>query len=568
MCDVSGYTGTSPISIEQFGAVNSNRGPDGTTYYKSEQLNIAHSLLAIQPNKEQIQQPIVDPRTGNVLAYNGEIYGLGDDVFDSQWLSDCLNEGDWEQLKYRTNGMWGFAFYNRSEQRLTLCRDHFGVKPMYYAAIGEQLFFSSHPRPIMMALNTLGYGVVRNDYRHKEWLDNDRFPIGEGFNVSQIKRVPPGGRVEWCMRQNKIIGINNLWGDWKLEPNYKWNRDEYHELMERAFHEVCYAPGVKKTISLSGGLDSTLIAGVAKANNIDDISATTLRFKKSLSKGVDKKKLNPKMYQEFPIAKKTAQELDMDFNWSYYDESVREDARYALGVPAWDRNRVDPRYCNIRKAAANNNKIYLVGDGADEMLTGYSADYTWCKDQELVSYSLEKMHRWRKLNGERDDNPGCGWPSKLFSGFARIFPKWHKNIGYDVVNNQRFFRTLCHVDGFMTVADHMCGAFGMESRAPFMHQEFAKYVLNIPGGVKLYTPGDETLKAQGFPDDNYTYLGAYKALIRDEAKKFIPDHVRKRGRKIGFANPINARDHQLNFEIGNEDFDQWFNDIEQEEFEI
>ena len=162
MCDVSGYTGTSPISIEQFGAVNSNRGPDGTTYYKSEQLNIAHSLLAIQPNKEQIQQPIVDDRTGNVLAYNGEIYGLGDDVFDSQWLSDCLNEGDWEQLKYRTNGMWGFAFYNRSEQRLTLCRDHFGVKPMYYATLGEQLFFSSHPRPIMMAMNTLGFGLEIN----------------------------------------------------------------------------------------------------------------------------------------------------------------------------------------------------------------------------------------------------------------------------------------------------------------------------------------------------------------------------------------------------------------------
>ena len=54
-------------------------------------------------------------------------------------------------------------------------------------------------------------------------------------------------------------------------------------------------------------------------------------------------------------------------------------------------------------------------------------------------------------------------------------------------------------------------------------------LISSASGAKLYTPGDKTLKAEGFPDDNYTYLGAYKSLIRDEAKKFIPDHVRKRG---------------------------------------
>ena len=140
-----------------------------------------------------------------------------------------------------------------------------------------------------------------------------------------------------------------------------------------------------------------MIAGVAKANNIDDISATTLRFKKSLSKGVPAKKMNPKMYAEWGIAKKTAEQLDMDFNWSYFDDTVRKDARKALGVPAWDRNRVDPRYCNIRKAAQNNNKIYLVGDGADELLTGYSADFTWVNDQERISLSLEKMHKMLSL---------------------------------------------------------------------------------------------------------------------------------------------------------------------------
>lgn len=563
MCDISGFTGSGTIPIEKFGAVNAERGPDGTNYYKSPQLNVAHSLLSIQNNKEQIQQPYVDPRTGNVLAYNGEIYGLGDQ-FDTKWLSDVLNAGDWETLKYKTNGMWAFAFYDRSKQILTLCRDHFGVKPLYYAVFSGQLYFASTPKPLIMASNTLGYGAYINRYRTKQFELNDRFPFGRGYPIQGISRVAPGERVEFCMRTNKILGRNNLWGDFNVTPNYGWSIKELHDKVEKAIKEVCTAPGIKKTVSLSGGIDSSLIAGVAKKHDIE-ISATTLKFRKV--KGTKSKPVNELMYGEWPIAKKTCEELDIPFNWSYYNEE-KQATFDALSTPAWDINRTGPRYANIKKAASEGNKIYLVGDGADELCTGYSGDYQFMTQPELVGLSEKKMHKHKKIASSIRDVMDMPPPTLLFQEFIDMFPKWNKNLGDDAVNNQRFQRMIMHCDGFNTVADHICGSFGMESRVPFLHQELAKYIINIPGGVKLYTPDDDFLQENGYSSTRNEYLGQYKFILRDICKDMIPDHVRKRGRKTGFANPVDARDHQKNIQIGLKEFDDWIASIQDMEFDV
>ena len=145
---------------------------------------------------------------------------------------------------------------------------------------------------------------------------------------------------------------------------------------------------------------------------------------------------------------------------------------------------------------------------------------------------------------------------------------WETDMGDDAVNNHRLYRALVHCDGFNTVADHFCGSFGMESRVPFLHQELAKYLLNIPGGVKLFTPSDRKLKSEGFPESNMTYRGSYKYLLRDVCKDFLPDHIRKRGRKIGFAYPVDARDHQKNIKMGGQEFREYLNLYEDWIFDV
>jgi asparagine synthase (glutamine-hydrolysing) len=560
MCDISGFTGSEIIPLEQYGAVNAHRGPDGTNYFYSPDFNVAHSLLAISPNKYNIQQPYEDPRTGNVLAYNGEIYGLGD-KFDTIHLSDMLNDGKWRELSNNTNGMWAFVYFDRNKQTVTMCRDHFGVKPLYYSILSEQLYFASTPKPLIMAQNTLGYGVEINQWRLRQFQANDRFPIGEGHPLRGIHRVPPGGIVKFDLITRKIIEKNSLWQGFHVSPNYRWTKQEVHDKVEKAVKDVCTAPGIKKTISLSGGLDSTLIASVAKKHDIE-ISATTMRFRKQ--KSTKKVPVNERMYSEFDIAKKTCEEKDIPFNWSYYKED-KEATFAALSTPMWDINRTGPRYANIKKAASQGNKIYIVGDGADELITGYSGDAKYVDDPHKFGLSAKKMQRLSDNANRKKWNDGS---VVCFAEFIHIFPNWKTHLGDDAINNHRLYRALVHCDGFNTTADHLAGSFGMESRVPFLHQELAKYLLNIPAGVKLQTPGNETLQAEGFVDNNNTYQGAYKYLLRDLCREFLPDHVRTRGRKIGFANPVNARDHELNKEIGAEEIKGYYRDAKNWSFDV
>mgnify|MGYP003637174510 FL=1 len=566
MCDVSGFTGNLPFSIEQFGEVNKARGPDGTHYYDEPALKIAHSLLALSPNPENIQQPYTDIRTGNVLAYVGEIYGLGEQN-DTKWLSDVLSLGDIgiEQLKNNTNGMWGFVYFNRQKQTITLCRDHWGVKPLYYCALTENLLFSSTPTPLIMAMNTLGYGTEVNNFRKHQWEQNDRFLFGAGYPIQGIKKVPPGGLITWCMKRNKIITIDNLWGDFTLEPNYQWNSAEILEKAEKAITEVCYSTGNKKTVALSGGIDSTLIASIAKQNGIEDLTATTLKFLKKDAKGFP---VNAGMYEEFDLAKKTCEELDIPHKTSIYRGTHQcfEDTMKALGVPMWDRKRTAPRYENIKQAAKNKNKIYIVGDGADELATGYSADYEYFRPG--YEHEIDR-DRWKtRIEEIRVIERKGGQLRGTLSAMAEVMqfiPQHKKIIGVDGVNNRQFIRALMHIDGFMTTADHLCGAFGMESRAPFLHQELSKYLMNVPGAIKLQIPAGEM---DSWPADRDTYLGQYKWILRDPLRKYIPDHIRYRGSKIGFADPVNSRDHEYNVLIGNEDFANYFEWVKQLKFDV
>ena len=118
MCSIEGTTNPD-FDISLFSDLNKCRGPDGTDFYKDENVNFAHNLLEISPNPKRKTQPFVTEK-GNVLVYNGEIYGLGDDVWDVEWLANYIESNGVEGLKEDVNGMWAFAWYEPSKSRVTL----------------------------------------------------------------------------------------------------------------------------------------------------------------------------------------------------------------------------------------------------------------------------------------------------------------------------------------------------------------------------------------------------------------------------------------------------------------
>jgi len=520
MCSVDGFTGKHPFTIEQFAAFNQDRGPDGTRYWCDDNVSIAHSLLAIQDNPDAIQQPV--ERAGKVLSYNGEIYGL--DGFDTDHLMNILCAGDWARLKYETNGMWGFSLYDQEEQTITLCRDHCGVKNIYYVIINRQLFWSSTIKPLI-AVSKHFHGRLSLEEGVQERLD-----LLDGFWQSPstwfygIRSLIPGEIVKFDINQGRIVASDSLWGvEWNLYPNYEWSPEEYQEIAVKAFKDTCTAPGVKKCLSLSGGLDSTLLASINKDQ--DNFFCSSVRYDEGYR---DYHHRKDALIKEADIAVQTCKELGIqhhaallggDYHKRYFDETIER-----MGNFSWLASRVIPRFKNISNASVNNAKIYITGDLADEILTGYNGHVWYARPKgHRGYYTSKRFHTWDQIRKIRDDD-GVGSMDKLYP--------WHIN-SVDDNSNHLFWRMLNSTDSFCGIIDLLCGSFGIESRVPYLHQEFVKYAATIPFGVRMQKP-------------RYADSGSYKYMTREVMKDWLPDHVQTNPRKTGFSVPWDARHHKTN----------------------
>ena len=544
MCSIEGTTNKN-VDIKKFTAFNKSRGPDGTDYFNDDWVSFGHNYLAISPNPDKKMQPYVTPK-GNVLLFNGEIYGLPEGTFDTEWLANYLDEYGLGGLKYEVNGMWALAWYEPDKRKITLCRDHFGQKPLYYKLADGHFSFSSTMKPLISQDTDI------DDFGQRVWRDNHRFASGSRTMWKGIHRVIPGECVEYSLARQQINLKDSLWGSnpdrFNLKPNHLWDEEEMEELFIKAFNEVCYAPGIKKTIGLSGGLDSTLIASLTKEQ--DNMSASTVKWIGPAEINTDDGKgwMDESDYMaEYDMAMTTA----ANFNLPATPIEIKRkdahkynyDAQLALSFqPHWDRNRTNPRYMNIMNAAKNGNRIFICGDGADELLTGYNGHFATADNEAIVRDRIQverygrNSDKWKMIHTE--------FPLHLLS--------------IDPVNNYLFLRGLNELDSFCTVADSFTGAFGMESRMPFLHQELAKYLLKIPGAIKLDVPikkaaarfkTRETRKKH-----KWFMMGHYKRLIRVDMGHHIPYHVRKKEKKVGFAHPWDSRGYDNNATIGEEDW--------------
>lgn len=535
MCSVEGFTGKHEFTIEQFTKFNKCRGPDDTTYYEDTFISLGHNLLSISPNQTPKRQPWICPDE-SILTWNGEIFGLEDGVFDTEWFGETLATKSIAAMKYGVNWMGAGVHYEPNKYRLTLFRDHWGVKGLYYIEMDKQLYFSSTPRPLYAVLQSKGIAVERHDKHFKSFQANDRHMFGTFTPINHIRRLSPGQILVWDIREGKFTGEDTFWGQdrerWNLDMNLNWTPTRLEDKFIEGIKHVCNAPGIPKTISLSGGLDSTLIASIAK--DFDDIDVQSVKYETFLpSEG---ETINKDMFFEWDLARRTAKKFNLPFNttkYPYDNNKIVKHGQFALSIPQWDRNRWTTRFANISAAAKRGRKIYIVGDGADELLTGYNGDFDYFNEKKRPKLN-------DKIIAHYADSDFKWWHLK------RSTPHWL--FGDDQINNRLFTRLIQHVDSFCTTVDHMCGNFGMESRMPFLHQELSKYLLKIPAVDKLHVP-------YHIPeDDRHMYKGHYKILIRDFMKDYIPVNIRKRHTKIGFSTPWNARDNNRNKALAEEDW--------------
>lgn len=517
MCSIDGFTRGSPFSLADYAALNADRGPDGTTYFEDESIHMAHSLLSISPNGTSKTQPLISG--SKVFSYVGEIYGLEEGVWDTQWLFDLI-QNDVGRLCRDVSGMWAWTLYDAEKQTLTMCRDHFGVKNLYYMEVDGVLYWSSTMKPLMATLNSLGHGLELETRKTNRFLSMESFYRFTNIPYARIHCLPPATLRTIDLKTLEPIAQWSLFDAWDISDNYFYDEDEYKEIARKTLSESITAPSVPKALGLSGGLDSTLLAYMGQ--NDPDLFACSIAYE-----DVDLflKTTVVRQFSESGLAEYSAGHYGIPHHIheykKYQPDGFTEQVHRAMGATSFDIGRLGPRYANIRQAKEHGAKVFFGGDCADEMLTGYSGDQQLFIDR-TVQYGFTPPYG----NGTQEKH------------FLKLLPKTF-TFSSDAKANYMWRRLLWASEGYSTVADFLAGSFGMESRMPYLNQEYVQYVARIPMAYKLKCPRE-------MESSSHPMQGCHKGLIRDVFHDELPKFIRERQDKTGFSIPWDSRNKEKN----------------------
>ena len=160
MCGVVGILNlngepVSPQTLQRMTDEVAHRGPDGEGQWIEGPIGLGHRRLSIIDLSPAGHQPMQTPDGRFVISYNGEIYNFRElrmeletkghqfrSRTDTEVLLCALAEWGMGALD-RLNGMFAFALWDRENKRLTLARDRYGIKPLYYCMVGSTFLFAS-----------------------------------------------------------------------------------------------------------------------------------------------------------------------------------------------------------------------------------------------------------------------------------------------------------------------------------------------------------------------------------------------------------------------------------------
>src|SRR5690242_12671209 len=164
MCGIAGImtvngAAAPAAALQAMGAALKHRGPDGNGHYRSGDVGMVQTRLAII-DLATGDQPLYEAGGAALLA-NGEIYnyielraGLADVAFATN--SDCeppvhLYRRHGLAFTEHLRGMYAIALHDPSAGRLVLARDPFGIKPLYYVETATSFAFASEPQALIAA---------------------------------------------------------------------------------------------------------------------------------------------------------------------------------------------------------------------------------------------------------------------------------------------------------------------------------------------------------------------------------------------------------------------------------
>jgi asparagine synthase (glutamine-hydrolysing) len=543
MCGFAGYfLKKKPESFSQglkeAGRLLHHRGPDHCGIYDSEHCGCVHNRLSIVDLSAAGNQPFDNGRY--MLAYNGEIYNHlelrkhleSQDVefrgsSDTASLFAHLCAFGVEATLKRIKGMFAFAFYDSVEQKIYLCRDRYGIKPLMWSHIPGGIAWASEAKGLkpFMALEPdpikTFYGL--SGVTERSWAQTI---------FKNVQQIPPGHFLEY-----------QLGGESRLHEYYNLaqqvNQDCYRELNGLNGAEIVerFATLLKNSTErmlmsdapmgafVSGGIDSSLIASVASPRQAD--------FKLFTSDVVGR-------FSELKGASALAAHLGRKLHASRFKpEQMISDwalATWHQESPIVAHTNAIPFAGVARIARAEGVKAILSGEGADELFLGYPRLLTKRYDS-LIKLPLETLHRLYRLIpklGEYllpQDNMGT-FSGQLVRNFEHL--RWReatrpvfgflpKAEGDEQQLTVEMFGE--HLNSLLMRNDRMGMSASIEARFPFLDEDMVHFALNLPVKWKI----GHTWRLHNY---KHPFLED-KAIVRAAARRLLPAELVQKV-KLGF----------------------------------
>lgn len=559
MCGICGFVSNTAIDEALLRRMNNtmvHRGPDDEGYYVNSNVGLAMRRLSII-DLSTGHQPIANEDETIWIVFNGEIYNfhdVRDDLVqrghqfrtntDTEAIVHAYEEyGD--DCVSHLNGMFGFAIWDTRRQRLFIARDRLGVKPLYYAHIGNQLVFGSELK-----------AVVENPVvpREVDYVALDHFLTLEYIPsphsiFRNVRKLRPGHILIF---EEGRVQTKQYWNV-PFEPRRNVNMrecvEELSELLRDAIR-IRMIADVPLGAFLSGGIDSsTVVSFMSELSNIP-VQTFSIGF-------------GDPTYNELPYARMVAQHYGTDHYEEYLEPDVSSLALQLishLDEPLGDFS-ILPTYL-VSKVARQKVTVALSGDGGDEVFGGYdtyvaqrmSRYYDWVPAPlrakmlpALMEMVPPQSAKKGLVNKAKRFVEGGRLPTSLQHTRWMMFlqevdkaalynPGFHAAINGDnpIATMENYFTEVSHVDrlaqqqyvdiktylpdDIMAKVDRMSMAVSLESREPLLDYRIVEFAMNLPPEMRI--------------NGNTT-----KAILRQVMASRLPDAVLNKP-KEGFSTPI------------------------------
>lgn len=562
-----GYSRSAVSSLLQSSTKFLNhRGPDDSGFetFQIRQHNpdslgflcLGHARLSVIEISNAGHQPMFGADGCYSVVFNGEIYNyreLREDLCAlghsfktqtdtevliaawAQWGADCLP---------RLKGMFAFAIYDKAAESVTLARDGFGIKPLFYHSNSERFAFASE---IPALIELMPHRPALNLQRCYDYLVHGHYDFGAETFLQDVLQLAPGHHVTLDMGSG-VLGAPICWWRPSIAQRRDWTFPDAVEATRAAFLEnirLHLRSDVPLGAALSGGVDSSAVVcamrHVEPQMEINTFSFIASDPRVSEEKWVDQ--INSYIGARAHKVRVSPDDLIRDL----------DDLIATQGEP-FGSTSIYAQYRVFQAARAAGVVVALDGQGADEMLAGYNG-YAGQRLRSMIEMgrfgdALAFLNNWSQW-------PGRGKATGIKAAAAQIAPdalygpmrrmnrddptppwinsQWLRDNGVNLrfpdmapqrtQSGRRVAAELAWslqergLSSLLRHGDRNSMRFSVESRVPFLTTDFTDLLLSMP---------EDYLISQG---------GETKHVFRAAMRGIVPDVVLDRRDKIGFVTP-------------------------------